>query len=179
MSAGLGILARPAWPARACRSLESSHRRLTCSKSQTGNRRFWPVTTGRVDIEALARDRDHLWAEAAALEAEGASIMLPESLWPVARELQESRREVDPWEEILAEVRGSRVADEDRVFSQELLSKILQIPTDRLTDTAMASPSHCMKQLAWPGPKTLRIGIERKKGYFRPADGPAPLALDD
>jgi predicted P-loop ATPase len=66
-------------------------------KSQTGNRRFWPVVTGKIDLEALRRDRDQLWAEAAACEARGDSIGLPERLWKAAGDEQDQRMESDEW----------------------------------------------------------------------------------
>jgi predicted P-loop ATPase len=51
----------------------------------TGNRRFWPVAVGNIDIEKLKAELDQLWAEAAVLEAKGESIRLDPKLWDVAR----------------------------------------------------------------------------------------------
>ena len=68
-------------------------------KSQTGNRRFWPVSVGRIDLASLIRDRDQLWAEAVACEARGDTIALPERLWKTAGDEQERRLEADSWED--------------------------------------------------------------------------------
>ena len=68
----------------------------------TGNRRFWPFTPGKIDLEAVRRDRDQLWAEAAAAEAKGEVLTIPEALWPDVEARQQSRLLSDPWEEALA-----------------------------------------------------------------------------
>ena len=70
-------------------------------RDTTGNRRFWPVKVPKFDLKKLVEDRDQLWAEASAREADGVSIRLDVSLWRKAQEQQEDRRVFDPWEEII------------------------------------------------------------------------------
>jgi predicted P-loop ATPase len=78
-------------------------------RDETGGRRFWPVKTGSVDIEALARDRDQLFAEACKAYHDR------EQWWPdkvfecehVAPE-QEACFEVDAWEESICTYLGAQ-----------------------------------------------------------------------
>jgi predicted P-loop ATPase len=58
----------------------------TYLRDATGNRRWWPVKLyGRIDLTGLQRDRDQLWAEAAAAEASGEGLVIPEGLWAQPR----------------------------------------------------------------------------------------------
>ena len=76
----------------------------------TGNRRFWPVAVTGFDLDALRRDRDQLWAEAAAREAEGAPIRLDPALWGDAAAEQDARRVEDPFYESLHAALGEEMA---------------------------------------------------------------------
>lgn len=71
-------------------------------KDETGNRRFWPVLAKSIDVEALAADREQIWAEAVTLfkRGEGWWIVDPD-VTREAQAQQAARNESDPWVEVL------------------------------------------------------------------------------
>jgi hypothetical protein len=80
-------------------------------KDISGNRRFWPVRIKKFDIPKLLRDRDQLWAEAAARETAGESIRLAESLWDTAAQEQEERVAPEPWIDQIDKELGDRTGN--------------------------------------------------------------------
>ena len=131
------------------------------------DRRFWPVKTTNIDIEALRRDRDQLWAEAAQRERDGASIMLQQELWEVAGVEQQAREEYDPWDDKLITASGTIEQGEERVSSADLLETVLGIHISRQRDIDFKRLGRCMRRLGWTGPKVLRIRGKPTNGYQR------------
>ena len=161
-------------------------------QSQTGNRRFWPMTVIKsIDIEKLKRDRMQLIGEAAKYESTGESVVLDEALWGDAGIEQEQRRTKDPWEDALEDIPmwwdTIKGYDEDRhpikdtvlvihlqggqelVSAATLFKHILDIPVSHQTPATAMRLSTVMKQLGWQRHKNGYVYIDRKrvKGYFR------------
>ena len=139
----------------------------TYLRDQTGNRRFWPVKTTKIDLAALQRDRDQLLAEAAVREARGESIVLPNELWDAAAVEQAERLEEDPWLEVLVKVRGVATGDVVRVETHKLLRDVLEVDLERQHQGHAKRVATLMRKLGWT-PTKFRSGSGTVRGYERP-----------
>jgi putative DNA primase/helicase len=153
-------------------------------KDTTGNRRFWPVGTRNLDIEALIRDRDQLFGEAIHMLEQGV-------LWYPTRdqqdrlidEHQESREIADPWHGRIYEycegfdVEGKPIfaAALNKVTVRELLTKALHFELSKLGAARAESMriSAIMRKLKWVKGRD-NFGA-RERWYARPG---TPLAAE-
>ena len=131
-------------------------------KDITGNRRFWPVKTPKFNVEALRRDRDQLWAEAAAREKAGTSIRLDPSLWAAAAKEQNDRTAPDPWCELLGDVLGDL---NGKILNADAWT-IVRVDESRRTQEQNARLGKAMRALGFER-KSLRFKGKKRHGYAR------------
>jgi predicted P-loop ATPase len=67
-------------------------------RDETGNRRFWPVRVGKVDLATLKRDRELLWAEAIYWYRQGKPWHMTREVTGLAEAAQLSRVSEDIWQ---------------------------------------------------------------------------------
>lgn len=109
-------------------------------RDATGGRRFWPVrVAGEIDIGALVRDRDQLWAEAVHLYRAGERWWLEGEEADLAQKEQSKRFQQDPWadgiNEFIEEF-GHTLITVDRIFRHLEIPRHLQFERNhrRITD---------------------------------------------
>ena len=120
--------------------------RDTYLRDETGDRRFWPVKAGTIDIDALIVDRDQLFAEAVKQYRDGVHW------WPdknfEQRHImpeQAARYEGDAWEETIA----AYLEDKSKVTIGQIARGALEIETPRIGTADQRRIAAILELLGW------------------------------
>ncbi len=138
-----------------------------------GNRRFWPVTVGTIDLDRIRADRDQLWGEAATREAAGESIRLDSRLWAEAAKAQAERETEDhPFEEAMADLLGD--IERGWVWTEDLW-QVLHKPTPaHRTQADNEALGGALRRLGWrrpTGAKQIKHGGRKATGFVLGPEG--------
>ena len=114
----------------------------------TGNRRFWPIKTGRIDLDALHRDRHQLWAEARLC------FQHNQRWWPEGPEVdlfhgeQETRQARDEWSNIVNDYL-TRQLPGAQVTLGSVLQDALKIEPGFWTDRDQKRAARAIRDAGW------------------------------
>ncbi|WP_219116995.1 VapE domain-containing protein [Janthinobacterium sp. UMAB-56] len=154
-------------------------------KDSTGNRRFWPVATGTIDLDALIEDRDQLFGEAVAMMNAGVlTYPTREQQTRLVSPEQENREIPDPWHGHIYRYLEGLDADGNekvngkinRVTVLDLLTRGLHFEISKLGPAKLETMriGAIMRKLGWI--KDRETSGARERFYARPAPAPQPGA---
>lgn len=132
-----------------------------------GNRRWWVVSVGKVDLEGLKRDRDQLWAEALYKYEAGAKWHLDDEEYALAMNevsvfLQEDATE----DAIRGYLTTSLDGKKEWMTSAQIAEKALFVPTISVTPQLTATVTRVCKGLKLPKvrhPETKVMGWDLRR----------------
>jgi len=115
-------------------------------RDETGGRRFWPIKVRAIDLDALTRDRDQLFAEAVVRYKDGV-------IWWPKKDFEEkyimpqqsARYEADAWEEDI----GEYLRKHEKVTVGEVARAALGIETPRIGTGDQRRVAAALEQLGW------------------------------
>jgi predicted P-loop ATPase len=127
-------------------------------RDETGGRRFWPVQCGNIDIAALERDRDQLFAEAVELYRRG------EHWWPDRafeaehiKPHQDQRYEADAWEQAIGEFLIREQSNYTTIL--EVARNGLDISTPRIGTADQRRIAAALERLGWERGQHTQFGL--------------------
>lgn len=127
-------------------------------KDNTGARRFWPLTATRIDIDAVHRDRDQLWAEAVHCYHAGEPWWVQQSEQEMVEAQQTDRTDIDVWTDaVLTAVLGKKTI---------LLSEVVReigIPIKEANQGHAARIGRIMSSIGWQTRRGKKGGADHIK----------------
>jgi putative DNA primase/helicase len=149
-------------------------------RDDTGGRRWWPVTTGRIDLAALRTDVSQLWAEAVKLYQQGAPWHVDGAEFARACDAEQEDRYVrDPWEgpiaswlciRIRASYRENPGGSPAPVTTADVLRDAVTLDVGRWSRAEETRAGAILRRLGWVPSGRPTIDGARKRTYEPSAD---------
>jgi len=142
-------------------------------KDSTGNRRFWPVLTSKVDVDEIAFFRDMYFAEAYSRFKAG------ESWWQMPEietlEIQESRMQEDSWQSTIEDYlsRNTHTTVKDVAVSSQLSFKLQDV--NKAVENRIAA---CLRKAGWVPAKPYVNGKQIRAWIKNKDNQDIPTNLD-
>jgi hypothetical protein len=133
----------------------------------TGNRRFLPIKVTAVDVGAIADDRDQIFAEAVVLFDAGVSWWPEGGDLALARQEQEARVEVHPWEDKLRQLLTYQKPYLDSVSAYDLFA-FLGIPENCKDRDKQTLLGQIMRNLGFERIRNRRTGTSYERVHATP-----------
>jgi predicted P-loop ATPase len=125
-------------------------------QDHTGNRRFWPVTCVKIDLEALKTDREQLWAEAVARYRQKENWWLEGDEIALASDEQDARYDEDAWHGLIADY----VRSSTEVTTHQIITLCLGIEVANINDGMKKRVARTLSSLGWA--PTIAKTVDRK-----------------
>jgi len=109
----------------------------------TGNRRFWPVRCGVIDVDGFIEVRDQIFAEARHAFESGEDVLLAKHVLEDAQNEQERRLVIDEWQ--LPVMRFLSGYGQNMIAMTDLVHKALEIEPGRQTRSDVIRVGNVMK----------------------------------
>lgn len=161
---------RPADVRRSCVFAGTTNQSIYL-RDESGNRRYWPVRCGIIDLEELRADRDQLWAEAVHRYQQGIPWHVTSEERALFEAEQEARLIPDAYETQIT--RWLRESPEVNVVTMaDVLQKALQLDPGKWTRVEQTRVGQVMSRLDWP---RIRSSSGSREWYYvrpvRASDG--------
>ena len=132
-------------------------------KDDTGNRRYLPIKTTKIDFEGLKASRDMLWAEAVYYYNQGEQYWLSEELAVYANEQTNERFEEDPWVEVVQR----KLREFTEISLRQACNESFENINDKdITKEMTRRMSHCLQMAGWRKDGRFNSGPQRNQARF-------------
>ena len=156
-------------------------------KDVTGNRRYWPVKCTDIDLVALRKNRNQLWAEAVERYKQKNVWHVEEHELHLFEVVQEDRFREDVWESLIIEwLHDTDQRRTDEFSTAIIMNKALEIPKGSMKIPEETRVGLIMKRLGWKKIRPTRNGVrcyffsrpqEQRQKFEMPKDEDEDLPL--